>query len=63
MTDLSGLIADCLRRCDEDAARAVAHIPAGQVAIVVVTPVLAADGYRAELEPMAYYRPGEASRG
>lgn len=66
MTDLTELLTDWVRRMDEDAARALARIPADRAAGVLVTPVLVSplidEGRPVELEPVAYFRPREGPR-
>lgn len=61
--DLTGLIADWMRQAHEDAAQALADMPADQPAGVLVTPVFLTPSGPVELDPVAFYRPAEALRG
>lgn len=63
--DLSAFIHDFMLRVHQDAAQALAALPADQDAGVIVTPVIVIEGHAdIELEPMGFYRPkAEAAHG
>lgn len=68
MADFATLTADFLtafmQQIQQDAARALADVPADQDAGVTVVPVVVVEGRRVELDPVGYYRPAEvAARG